>query len=314
MGSLVLELQEDVLDNSVPVLNLLRKALVVSTKLNIKEFQTWINLELNGYKDYPVPEYRKTRGQLRGLNPFHGWQPILTHDKRWSEIYDRVCECSIAQPISELNALVSNAENGLVIQLSQKIESLLIESVNAPVKIIVSSPSIQKIIESVKDIILNWALKLENDGILGEGITFSQKEKDIADKQNYDSPVHIYLIQSNQPNQSIFENIQGSTIVNHAKVEKSFDRVREQHSVEVADVLVQLADVVSNSGNKQAGELLDAFNDELAGNNPKKIVLESLWNSLIEKIPAISQINDVTQKVTSLFSRYSNPESYVRKY
>jgi len=36
------------------------------------------------------------------------------------------------------------------------------------------------IIETVKTIILNWALKLEEDGILGQGMTFSSKEQEKA--------------------------------------------------------------------------------------------------------------------------------------
>jgi hypothetical protein len=51
MTSLVEELQRDALDSSVSVLDLLRKALVVATKLNIDEFKEWIELELKGYSD-----------------------------------------------------------------------------------------------------------------------------------------------------------------------------------------------------------------------------------------------------------------------
>lgn len=58
MSAIVLELQQDALNPSVSALNLLRKALVVATKLNIEEFQQWIELELNGYKGAPIPEYR----------------------------------------------------------------------------------------------------------------------------------------------------------------------------------------------------------------------------------------------------------------
>jgi hypothetical protein len=51
MTSLVEELQKDALNSSVSVLDLLRKALVVATKLNIDEFKEWIELELKGYSD-----------------------------------------------------------------------------------------------------------------------------------------------------------------------------------------------------------------------------------------------------------------------
>lgn len=81
MNSIVLELQRDALNPSISVLILLRKAYVVARKLNIRQFQEWIELELNGYKGHPIPEYRVVRGQLRAWNPYHGWHQIVTDDQ-----------------------------------------------------------------------------------------------------------------------------------------------------------------------------------------------------------------------------------------
>ena len=44
---------------------------------------------------------------------------------------------------------------------------------------------VTKISESVKNIILSWSLRLEKDGILGEGMTFSTQEKTIASQKDY---------------------------------------------------------------------------------------------------------------------------------
>ena len=79
MESLVLELQRKALSNETKVSALLRMALVVARKLDIGEFERWINLELNGYNnenDDDVPQYRKFQAQLRVWNPYHGWQPL----------------------------------------------------------------------------------------------------------------------------------------------------------------------------------------------------------------------------------------------
>lgn len=40
-------------------------------------------------------------------------------------------------------------------------------------------------LDTVRNIILEWALKLEEDGILGEGLSFSNEEKQQASKHNY---------------------------------------------------------------------------------------------------------------------------------
>ena len=69
MSSLVLELQAGALNSSVSVLDLLRKALVVAKKLGVEDFQKWIELELDGYKQIPIPEYRLIRGQAKRVEP-----------------------------------------------------------------------------------------------------------------------------------------------------------------------------------------------------------------------------------------------------
>ena len=51
MGGIVLELQRDALTPEVDVITLLRKALLISKKLSLVDFESWINKELNGYSD-----------------------------------------------------------------------------------------------------------------------------------------------------------------------------------------------------------------------------------------------------------------------
>ena len=58
MPSLVLELQQEALSKDTSVTDLLRKALVVARKLEIADFETWINAELNGFVEgVKVPAY-----------------------------------------------------------------------------------------------------------------------------------------------------------------------------------------------------------------------------------------------------------------
>ena len=194
MDSLVLELQRDAFEPSVSILNLLRKALVVAKKLGIQEFEDWIELELNGYiEGQSIPKYRFIQGQLRGWNPYHGWQPVIAGDIKTMEIYETICNPSIGQPISELIALIENTDihKELQMLLSPKIESFLIAGIGGrhPVQLRVGSASIRRIVETVQDIVLRWALQLEKDGILGDGMTFSYREKAIASAQKY----HIFI-------------------------------------------------------------------------------------------------------------------------
>jgi hypothetical protein len=186
MTSLVLELQKEALESTASTLRLLRKALAVSKKLNLQEFEKWVELELNGYNsDDDIPEYRSVYGQLRGWNPYHGWQPIIANCQEMVEFFEDLCNPLIQQPISELTSLIQNPKASLQILLSPQHEAIFANLYGAKVRVSISSSAIRKILEAVQDIILKWSLQLEADGILGEGMSFSPEEKSIASKQSY---------------------------------------------------------------------------------------------------------------------------------
>ena len=48
---LVIQLQQITADNSTDITELLRKALLVATKLGLKTFRGWVNQELHGIRD-----------------------------------------------------------------------------------------------------------------------------------------------------------------------------------------------------------------------------------------------------------------------
>ena len=112
MDSLVLELQKDALNPSISILNLLRKALVVATKLKLQDFKDWIESEINGYKDgQRIPEYRKVRGETKYWNQFRGWQPIV-----FDTSYDYLSNRNLHQSVSELSQLISNPNDKLILK------------------------------------------------------------------------------------------------------------------------------------------------------------------------------------------------------
>jgi len=276
VSSLVLELQGDAVNPSISVLNLLRKALVVATKLDIAEFQEWIELELKGYNGYFIPEYRSIKGQIRGWNPYHGWQQITTNDKNLLEIYETVCNHSNQQSISELVALINNGTNELQIQLSFQTESFLARSVGTSVKVGISSASIKRIVESVRDVILRWALKLEKDGITGEGMTFSQEEKQIAARHDYSGciqSIQINVEQSQMQNSSseskssskTFKNdLRGTNIANFAnqvqdnacQVASNFSQNIGQNIDEIISLIGSLRDIAQEFPEAQREEVM----------------------------------------------------------
>lgn len=180
MSSVIIELQREALDQDIPVSDLLRKALVVARKLKLSEFQEWIENELNGYKG-KVPEYRMATGQIRGWNPYNGWIPLMFEDPREGEALSRR---ATGQSIAELEDLVRQGSKSSTLHMPypQEIQRRLSKGFGyeTEVSLFVGRSSIVKVIDAVRNIILNWALKLEEEGILGEGLSFSDDEKAVA--------------------------------------------------------------------------------------------------------------------------------------
>jgi len=183
MSSAIITLQEQALDRSVAVSDLLRKALVISRKLGLVEFLQWTEQELSGYRGHlEVPEYRKVSGSVKFWNPYHGWCPVVFSDP---EFANQCLERHVGQSIPELEHLMSETgDSPLHIPFPEKLERILMQSIDIPIetKATLFSPrtEIVRIVEQVRTIILNWALKLEEEGILGEGLTFSKNEKEAA--------------------------------------------------------------------------------------------------------------------------------------
>lgn len=229
MISIVLELQRDALDKSVSISDLLRKALVVARKLRITQFEEWINSELNGYgykKRDDIPEYRKIKGSVKAWNPYHGWQPIIFQDHEIEEaLSTRPCVSSIA----EIESLVLSKTDQSILQMpypsetEQQIRKAIHDDTN--ITLVLPSTSMVRVVDAVRTIVLNWALKLEEDGILGEGMTFSSTEMATAEKTSYNinnfyGPVQSPLIQQSSPKSvqlSVHPNVDITAVTNIVK-------------------------------------------------------------------------------------------------
>jgi hypothetical protein len=186
MGSIVIELQKDALDRNVKISDLLRKALVVARRLSLHEFQTWIENELEGYRGKTkneIPDYRNLSGQVCGFNLYRGWVPIIFNDKDQEAIFSKR---KSRQSVAELENLVEHKETGerLTMPFPPEAHLHLCQAIGfqTQVNLFVDESEIVRIIETVRNVILNWALKLEEEGILGENLSFSKKEKEAANK------------------------------------------------------------------------------------------------------------------------------------
>ena len=182
MASLVEELQRDALDSSVPVGDLLRKAYTVSKKLDLTEFEKWVSLEMNGYPDAcELPDYRLVNGNLRANNTVLGkWIPCQFVSPEEQETFSTF---RLAQATGELEEMIRGVEQApIIFDPSPSAKAALIETMEVPMEpgIFVDKSQIHAILDRVRNMILEWSLDLEKQRILGDGLTFSQEEKQAA--------------------------------------------------------------------------------------------------------------------------------------
>jgi hypothetical protein len=180
MSSLVLELQAAAMDPSKRADALLRMALVVAAKLKLDDFKRWCEKELSGYGREDVPPYRRVRGELKAHNPYRGWIPVMTDD---SELMEQLSNRDVGQSVSEIEHLLTDKDKGGILHIPLPHNVLLrvfgdTEAFRLGMvpTLLVSETEMHGILAAIRDTILQWSLKLEQDGIVGEGMTFSRDE------------------------------------------------------------------------------------------------------------------------------------------
>lgn len=184
MSSLVLDLQKELLDSGCDVLHALRKAHVIAVKLNLRDFDRWVQNELNGYKGSyeDVPDYRQMKGQLKAKNPYRGWIPIMFSDNKTENLFS----CMPAyESLSELLEVKNGAKDGnFYYGFPAEQSQMIMEMSNMPTQmqigLFISTHRIAEVVERVRNCLLEWTLKLEAEGILGEGMTFNKEERATA--------------------------------------------------------------------------------------------------------------------------------------
>lgn len=178
MEGIVLELEREALDENVSIEVLLRKAYLVARKLKLTDFEEWINNEQNGYVG-EIPEYRMIGGEYKALNPYRGWIPVVLP----ANVAKVIAKVPLHNSISLLCDVYNTSEGSISFTVGAEITEFLNSSsdgFDTKFSFHSSRSEIYRIISTVRNKILDWALLLEENEIFGEGMTFTEKEKEIA--------------------------------------------------------------------------------------------------------------------------------------
>lgn len=249
MPSIVEELQRGAMDGNTPVSDLLRMAKVISVKLNLPDLAQWVDCELNGYGTTEVPPYRILRGQLKGKNPFHGWQPVLFDDEKIEHSFTYQ---AIWQPVAEIEHMLSRVFSGsgeMMIPLSGQAAALLMTAtgMNLPFAVIIGSGEAWGVVDAVRTSLLDWSLKLEQAGVKGEGLSFSNEERERA--RGHGATYHIGTI----------GNFTGNLGANSGSINATFQQGSAQEVLKLVE-RIEANEKELNLANAESARLKAALN------------------------------------------------------
>lgn len=275
MTAIVTELVNMASDPSVLITDLLRRALVAARRLGVVEFVDWINGELNGYSalkyDDPdsLPEYRKIQGQLVVENPRIGDIPFIAPH----EISDLLTEFTFVQSVPELVDLTSR-DGVIKSYFSPELEAQIMQMMRSQVgyvmrpALVLSASQLTGLVEIIRNRVLDWALDLEDKGVVGEGLSFTQREKDIVKEHHYH-----------------FSNVSGSQIQIGSHGASQVQNEQPVDSKQVQELIIALSAIVNQSylSDGVVGELraeLATLKAQLESPKPKWEIMKSTAKSI----------------------------------
>lgn len=234
MSSMVLELQQEVLKSDCDILNALRKAHLIAVKLRLKEFDEWVQHELNGYSQddqSSIPDYRKVQGQLKAFKPYRGWIPVQFNNDKVEEC---ICEPKLWESLGSLLSVYEQQNEKGYFHLSFTAETLtyLLAKFKSPSQfqyaLFFNTYCLKEIKNAVQNCLLEWTLKLESEGILGENMQFSPEEKDQA--KNIPQQVNIYLgtvVNGEVKDSQVISGCHHTISFNYEQAEGVLEKVKE---------------------------------------------------------------------------------------
>ncbi len=271
MNSIVLELQQEILNPSSDIITLLRKSHVIATKLQLSEFDKWILSELNGYSDYDlIPGYRTITGSIKAWNPYNGWIPVLLDNNEFEAI---LCNRKLGDALSKIIELENKSGSIFYIYYNAEINKTLGSLCSFPLQtqyaLSASAHQLHAIIEQVKNAILEWTIKLENEGILGENMQFNQSEKESA--KRIPQTVNNYYGNTNVIN----GDVDSSAIVsgNGNSIFFSYEKAKEA----ISEVKKSLeSEQLSTDDQETAMELLEEINEKVSQKKKRSVIKSAL--------------------------------------
>jgi len=276
MTGLIEQIQRDAANRDIPVDATLRRVKLAAAKLNLGMLENWVTDELSGYRG-EVPDYRKLQGQPAAWNPYNGWVPIHSDNECFMDIISSV---PVPQSIGSLIDTLNISEGGMLdfplpLGLVSELNKYMnFQTTRAVVKL--GRGQAVSIVDRVRDLILDWSIKMEAQGIVGDGLSFTTEEKTQAKRSM--TTIHIGSIENFAGNLGADQVAGDVTLTPEAKtdllalaneLETSFDHLvamgaNERHFRVALDVF-KAETIVDSPSNSKIKSLLEDIRSALAG-------------------------------------------------
>ncbi|MGE7199473.1 hypothetical protein [Brevundimonas naejangsanensis] len=185
MTGLVEQLANDAAHGDVSVSQLLRRAKLIASRLEVASVEQWIEHELSGYpNELEIPRYRILPGIPQGHWAHHGWRNLkLGPDERMNAAYSLVF---FNGSVTDVEAHVEGDE-GVRLSLPEFLEVAVVQQHHGMDKaaVFVGRGKLHDILGAVRNRIMDWALQLERAGVSGEGKGFDDDDRKVAKAVTY---------------------------------------------------------------------------------------------------------------------------------
>lgn len=202
MTSAISDLISAALEKDGKIEDLLRLAYTVAIQLDVDDFKKWLEKELYGYHDATaeeIPRYRHVIGSVKGFNHVHNvWRPIFFEN---TQVAKSVTTRPINSSISELSSLLSDpahSDDSFISGYAPDQLMILQKAIGEKVDIQlhIHRAAIAAILDTAKTTVLKWALELQKKGVTGENMSFSPKEKNVAQSIQIQSVQQLSVVGS----------------------------------------------------------------------------------------------------------------------
>jgi hypothetical protein len=219
------------------------------------------------------------------LNQFRGWLPIFFDDS-----IENLEIRYLHQPISELEKLINSSSNTLIIKYGSEVEKAIMYHFNLDVQptLHVTKANAFGLIEAVRDTVLRWSLELEQNGILGEGMTFSEQEKKSAMQLNLEINNLVSAnMNQNQSSSQVYQSFNapvGAVQTGNHNI-ANVSQNNDANNAEILNAIAELRQQIITSTlppnlQEVADDALDTLQEEIVSSTSKPAKIKAAWMNI----------------------------------